>query len=455
MATILFVAYHFAPENTSGTHRSLHFARALMDAGHDVFVIAGPRPSESRSDPQLDRVFPWPERVRRVDMPTSVGDVYMRWKRRRRRSVAQSSGQASSQSGAAPEPENGSHGLIARLRRQVSIWDALPDQKRAWSSAAARAGRSLGTLVRAQLVFASGPPWSGVLAGHRIAQSLGLPFVPDFRDPWSSASGATWRQQTQWAQERVEQWEARVLSDASLVCFNSPRLASEAATRTGLGDRFRVLLNGSDAPRRGVDLPFPRGSKLAFRHFGSVYAGRSVWPLVAALDGLIASGDVDATELELELIGDTECSAEHRAQLVSTRVPVRFTPHLRFSDAVERMSEPSLLISMQSAEHSRLIPTKLFDYLCTGNPVLVMSPAESASWDLSRHFSRCIRLDGEPSQENSIALQRLIAEWRRGELVQRRTVDDTSALSKPQIGLEFCGLLEGLLDHRATNTERT
>jgi hypothetical protein len=44
MVTVLFVSYHFAPENLSGTHRSLHFARALKDAGHRVLVAAPPVP---------------------------------------------------------------------------------------------------------------------------------------------------------------------------------------------------------------------------------------------------------------------------------------------------------------------------------------------------------------------------------------------------------------------------
>ena len=46
MASILFVAYHFAPENTSGTHRSLHFARALVDAlpGGSRLVVSSSMP---------------------------------------------------------------------------------------------------------------------------------------------------------------------------------------------------------------------------------------------------------------------------------------------------------------------------------------------------------------------------------------------------------------------------
>jgi hypothetical protein len=36
----LVVAFYFAPENTSGTHRSLHFARRLVDEGIEVTLLS-------------------------------------------------------------------------------------------------------------------------------------------------------------------------------------------------------------------------------------------------------------------------------------------------------------------------------------------------------------------------------------------------------------------------------
>jgi Glycosyl transferase 4-like domain len=438
MASILFVAYHFAPENTSGTHRSLHFARALMDAGHDVTVIAGPQPPASRSDPGLERVFPWRDRVHRVDIPMSLGSLYVKLKPRRR--VAEQNGAAADAPAYGYTASELKEGFISRLRHHVRVWEALPDHIRTWSAPAVKTGRALGKKVAADVVIASGPPWTGVMVGHRVARALRVPFIADFRDPWSAGSGAKWRAGTDWAQRRVERWEQRVLADAAVVCFNSPRLASVSAQLSSLGSRTCVILNGSDVPRQAETTVIPNSRPLRLRHFGSLYVGRTVFPLVKALDDLIASGAIRQDEVEVDLIGDIE--SEFKAeQLKSTRVIVNFTPHLKFSEAAKLMGEPSVLICMQTDLHVNLIPTKLFDYLCTGNPILALSSAASATWDISSQYQRSYRLDLESVDWNREVLLRLIETWRRGELRQESAVEDTRHIGKDVLGEDFVRLV--------------
>ncbi len=452
MATILFVAYHFAPENTSGTHRSLHFARALVDAGHNVSVIAGPQPPSSHADLGLNAVFPWPDHVYRVSTPPSLGSVYMRWKQRHGSTSVQPASAAPASADDASPARGG--GMSGWLRHHLRVWDALPDHQRAWLQPAVRAGLALGRRIGAEAVFASGPPWTGVMAGHRIARMLGVPFVADFRDPWSTGSGEATRHAADWAQRRAEGWEAEVLSDATLVSFNSPRLASFTTRQSRLGTRARVILNGSDVPRQPAPLPVPTTAPLSFRHFGSLYAGRTVWPLVHALDELIGAGVATADELHVELIGDGQPAGPQREQLLETRVRVTFTPQLKFTEAARRMGEPSVLISTQTEEHVNLIPTKLYDYLCTGNHVIVLSPHESASWDVAGGFPRCHRLDLEPTERNRAVVAGLVEAWRRGTLRREASADDTASLSKPQLGAEFVRLIESVVGV-LTDPERT
>lgn len=443
MASILFVAYHFAPENVSGTHRSLHFARALADAGHSVVVLAGPEPAPDRVDPELSRVFPWSDRVHRVETPSSIGSWYMTWKTRRR-PVPNASTDAP-QALTAGEPRSGwfRRGLAA-IRRHLRVWDVLPDPYRPWTGAAVRTGRALGRLMKVDVVIASGPPWTGVRVGHRIARDLGVPFIADFRDPWSSGSGATWRAETDWAQRRVERWEATVLAESAVVCFNSPRVASTAASITPLGDRVRIILNGSDVARQDSPASVPNNSPLRFCHIGSLYHGRSVVPLVRALDELIARGRLQPQEVLVELIGDKEPAAG-RTGIGDTRVPLEFTPHLPFSDVSERMREPCVLVAVQTELYANQIPTKLFDYLCTGNPILLLSPHASAGWDLASQFRRAHHLDLTVTERNREIVEQIIARWRRGELIQEASAEDTRHLAKQPIGAEFVRLVEEVI----------
>src|SRR5207249_1472018 len=112
------------------------------DAGHDVSVISGPLPPPARWDRELERVFPWPDRVHRVAYPTSVGSLYVKWKSRQRAEARNGAGGIVKTRSVA---HNGNlEGVVARLRHHVRVWEALTDHHRTWCVPAVRAGRELG-----------------------------------------------------------------------------------------------------------------------------------------------------------------------------------------------------------------------------------------------------------------------------------------------------------------------
>jgi hypothetical protein len=109
------------------------------------------------------------------------------------------------------------------------------------------------------------------------------------------------------------------------------------------------------------------------------------------------------------------------------------------------MQEPSVLVLVQPERFARQIPTKLFEYLCTGNPVLVIATADSAAWQVAREFARCTLLDLRAPNEHAEVIGRLVRDWREGMLCQEATVEDTARFTKQAIGREFLEVVERLL----------
>lgn len=448
---ILFVAYHFAPDNAAGTHRSLHFARSLHDKGYRVHVIAAPRDHARTTDASLNQVFPFPDRVIRVGYGLTLGEIYLRLKRRIGRLRVERD-----RTGSRRE-KNASHllgardgGLLARLRKHLSAWDALPDRHRAWYRPAVRAGLRLGRRERIDAVFASGPPWTGVRVAAKLSRMLECPLIVDFRDPWTEHTGRQTRYAADWCHRIAERWEKRVFERASLVFFNSPQIMRAAQRHYVTLETCRVLTipNGSGAPRREVESAIPRSPPLRFRHFGTLYRGRSVMPLVGALQRLLESGNIRAGEVAVELFGRMEEGRE-RPSRPSNEIPVRTVPTLPYKDAIAHMMQPAILIISQPDIVSRQIPTKLYDYLCTGNPILVIASEASAVWSQARTYRGCWRIDHADTGENVRTVHALLQLWRSGSLIQRRAVEDTASLTKGALGETFVGAIDELLtNHR-------
>jgi len=446
--TILMLVYHFAPDNSSGTHRSLHFARALVDAGFDVRVVTAALEDLEKTDEALDALFPHPELITRVRCSATLGDHYLRLK-----SAGGDAAPAidplatgASTNGAARRGR-GRASPLGWVRRQIAAWDDFPDAKRGWKRNAVRAGVSVGAASNADVVYVSGPPWTGVIAAEQVARRLRKPLVVDYRDPFTRYTGRFNEYPERWCRSWAAALEARVFRHARLALFATPGVRGKA--EQSYGDRsnasFRTILNGSDVPLNPEPESFDRNGTLLFRHFGTLYRGRSLLPLLRALIGAVGDG---APSICVQQIGAEPISPRELEGLaLPACVRVEHVPEIPFGEAVRKMAEPAVLVISQPGTFRYQIPTKLFDYLCTGNPTLVIAPEESDTWAVARDFPRCLRIDHEEGGERSAAILReLIERWRSGALRRERTVEDTAGLTKEALAAELVSVMRELID---------
>jgi hypothetical protein len=209
---------------------------------------------------------------------------------------------------------------------------------------------------------------------------------------------------------------------------------------------FQTILNGTDVPARPTGRPFPTDAPLTVRHLGTLYGLRSVLPVLTAIRDADASAPPSAERVCVELIGPIEANTDRAAQAASEMgITLTGIPPLPYSEAVTLMTTPSMLLVVQSGDFGASIPTKLFEYLRSGNPVLVLAAKSSTLWQLSSRYPRCHRLDFDDAEHNRRVMKELITSWRRGELFQVATDQDTADLSKAAVGEEYVSLLRKVL----------
>jgi len=239
----------------------------------------------------------------------------------------------------------------------------------------------------------------------------------------------------------AEAMEARVVGASALVISNSPGIT--AALRDGhrrlREGNAQTILNGSDARRREEERPFPARGATVVRHFGSLYAGRRIAPVLRAAGSF---GAADGSPWRVEqygsrpVAGDLDSVPAHDRELLSVHET------LPFREAVDRMHEPGLLLVIQPPLVARQVPTKLYDYLSTGNPVLLLAAEDSAAWEIARPFDRCRRADPDDVEGIARVLSSLGDSMRAGELRQVDAREDTARLTKESVREAFVRSLE-------------
>jgi len=223
-------------------------------------------------------------------------------------------------------------------------------------------------------VWATAPPYSVHVMAARLAAKLSLPLVLDYRDPYCLNTiyppGPLDRPIKVW----LERSTARKASRLTAVSEGYARRQEEF-----LGMKVAAILNGWDRsdgiPDESVEPP-SAGDPLVLVHTGTVYPTIHDLPLLIEGIQLAVERGVD---LRIESCGS---GGKH---FIDALTPLGLEGVVRDHGTVSRGEATRMraggsvqvLFLPSNPEDEGTIPSKVFDYLVTGRPVLAVGSADS------------------------------------------------------------------------------
>ncbi len=258
-------------------------------------------------------------------------------------------------------------------------WLSFPDD--AWPWLVDR--RSVARVFAAhgvEAIVSTSPPPTAHLVAAAAARRLQVPWVADYRDPWSQRSA--W--QRAWPLAGVEAaLERRTLSRAAHVVTVSAPIA--ANLRRLLGLPVTVVPNGFDAADRGAAVadPLPiAGDRFTLVHTGTLTHGsRDPGLVFAALDAIVGRGELPIGALEVWFVGRHVEVARRGAARGPARAPaIRYAgsgPRAAALDA-QRRATALLVLGSPDAAYDGDLPIKVFEYLDAGRPILAIASHQGA-----------------------------------------------------------------------------
>ncbi len=427
---LLMVCHAFPPTGGSGVQRSAKFAKYLGELGWSPVVWASNRANGLPVDESLESDIPVDVRVVRTGDVPRIPRVGLTL-----RGVTN----ARSLGGLGRAAARFATAVDWRLKayRDARVF---PDDCATWARASVEPALRLIETECVEAIYSTYSPVSNHTLAMELKHATSLPWVADFRDLWTD--DPRYVESSPKRKEEARRLEQQILEAADVVVAVSPMQRDILAARVGGCDaKFVTITNGYD-PSDFVDLDDEaHADRFVLAHVGRLDTARTKPALFEALAALSGRLGEQRGRFVLRVVG--HCNSETRAKLESAGIAVEVVGYVSHAEAIAEMMRANALLALlptgRNAES--IICGKLFEYLATGKPILVVGPSGGECERIVRECEAGIAV--EYSSEAIVdAIRKLIVGW-----ASRKTMVGCDArLLRPYSRVTTTGQLADVLD---------
>ncbi len=431
MRKVLVITYYWPPGSGAGVFRWLKFCKYLRGYGWEPVVYTPSNPESPGHDPTLERELPDGIQVirRRIWEPYRFYKIITGQKKEEK-----------IQSGFLNESRTPS------VTDKISIWVRgnffIPDARKFWIKSSVRFLSSWLENHPVDAIVTTGPPHSLHMIGLQLQGKTEIPWLADFRDPWTQIDYHDKLMLSKVAVRKHQQLEKKVLSQADRVVTVSPHCASDLET---IGNRkVEVITNGFDSDDF-KDLPGFQYKTFSITHLGSMNADRNPHVLWDVLQDLVNTDPFFRNHLRIRLTGKTDLTVRNDLEKSGLIPYTIFTPPLPHREALAHAADSAiLLLPLNNTPNVLGITTgKLFEYMGLMRPVLCIGPPDGDAAAIIRETGSGTTVDFNDADECRKALLRWAGQFRDKNL--RISREFTERYERAELTRQLAGLLSNMI----------
>lgn len=368
---VLIITYYWPPSGGSGVQRWLKFAKYLPEAGWEPVIFTPENPDFDLKDETLLKEIP--PQLEVIKFP--IWEPYQLF----------SKVKSKSKTHPGRLMEQKEKGFLEKIAIWIRANLLVPDPRVFWVKPSVKFLTDLVKSGQFQAVITTGPPHSMHLIGLELKRKTGLPWIADFRDPWSQWEFLDTLPMASMIRKKHEKLEQSVLKEANAVLTISPtfqRDLEKIACR-----KINFLTNGYDP----ADIPvgfFPKEKEIGKLHLvysGIIDAIRNPIPLMQAMK---AEFEENKEQIDWSFVGKVSEQVQNYVQSdswLSSRI--HFAGYVSHAEVFGfyAQADALVLILTDTKNAQGNIPGKLFEYLATGVPVLALGDPNGDSARILQH----------------------------------------------------------------------
>lgn len=435
MRRVLIITYYWPPSGGSGVQRWLKMSKYLPENGWQPVIYTAKDAEYPVEDPSLEQdVAPEAEVIRRpIVEPYTYYKKFLGMKK----------------------GEKVKAGFInegvkkSGWKENLSVWLRgnlfIPDARCWWVKPSVRFLKSYLKEHPVDAMISTGPPHSMHLIAKALRKKFNIPWVADFRDPWTDIDFYKDLKLTRCADKKHHRLENQVLTEATKVVtigwdcakgLESHGAKDVVVITNGYDDLGKICVKTDENPslRDHQSLPF------TMSHIGIIGENRNPETLWQAISEL---ADKD---LKIRLIGQVDNSVIESIKRNNIEKLVEIVPYIPHNQVIEEQANSDvLLLFVNNTPNAKGILTgKIFEYMASGRPILCIGPEDGDSARILSETQTGITVDFNDKEKMKSVILDYISKFQENQLITERK-EAVEKYSRRNLTKEFVKILNGII----------
>ena len=428
MKKVLIITYYWPPSGGGGVMRWLKMSKFLPELGWQPIIYTPENPDPSVIDKSLLKEI-HPEII---ELKTPIWEPYDFY----RILTGKKSG-TKFKAGYISEASEGN--WKSRLSVFIRGNLLIPDPRKFWIKPSVKYLSKYLKENPVDLIISTGPPHSMHLIALGLKRKYDIPWIADFRDPWTDIDFYHKLKLTRLADKRHKTLEKMVLLTADHVVTVSPGCAKDLERIAHR--KIEVIYNGFDP----TDYDFVKSGKdktFTISHFGAFNKDRNPASLWIALNQLSVANTDFRKLLRIQLIGQTDESIIKDINKNNLSENLVLQEHLPHQQGLEELSKSQvLLLPLNDAPNVKgILPGKMYEYMALRRPILALGPTDADYAGILRETNAGIPLNFDDVKGIKETLQNYF------QLFQENKLEVESGAyekySRKNLAAKFLGLIQ-------------
>ena len=364
MKKVLIITYYWPPAGGGGVQRWVKFVKYLRDFGWEPIVFTVEGGSYPILDASLENEIPEGIEV----IKSSIFEPYGWYNKML--------GKGKNEKVAANFL---SEGKKLGWKDRFAVWIRgnffIPDARAFWVKPSIRLLDQYLVDHRIDVMVSSGPPHSCHLIAHGIKKKHDLPWIVDYRDPWTQIDYFNDLGLTKWARNRHISLEKKVLNGCDIIVTVGKTMAEDLISITK--NRSEVITNGfDDADRAKAETKLD--AEFTITYIGTMNDARNPLVLWEVLSQLKKENHPLIHKIKVKLIGKPEQLVKDSIQKYEITELIEFCGYVPHKEAIQYQNSARilLLIINRTSNNKSILTGKIFEYIASSRPILCIGPAD-------------------------------------------------------------------------------